>query len=217
MKRVLLAALALGVSAAVLPAAPASAALGSDSIQGGCSFDTDQNAILTGGRNAGQISDLSVTTDATGAPTFATVSCWIIVNGVEAPGTRLSASGFGVQAGVATISFVSGDADWVGLCQQVEYGDGTVDTQCPIYQDPNFPPQSVIDILDAVFGAVNSAFVAYVDPVVCPVLVQLAGSYPGGVTIAPDGDVFVSDPLDLFGGSPVEDCPPYAAIGGQAS
>jgi len=214
-KRVLLAALALGVSAAVLPVAPASAAFGSDSIQGGCSFNTNQNETLTGGRNAGQISDLSVTTDATGAPTFATVSCWVIVNGVEAPGTRINAAGIGVQAAVATVSFASDD-DWVALCQQVVYGDGTVDTDCPIDHDWNLPPRSVIDILDAVFGVVNAAFVAYVDPVACPVLVQLAGSYPGGVTIAPDGDVHVTDPLNWLGETLVQDCPPYATIGGQA-
>ena len=215
MNRVLLAAVAVGVTAAVLPAAPASAASGADSVRGGCFFDTNQNATVTGGRNVGEIGDLSITTDSTGAPTFAVVNCWIIVNGVEAPGTRISASGTGVQAGVATISYTAGDADWVGLCEQVVYADGTSDTECPIYEDPNLPPNFIIEALDTIFDVVN-AVVAYPDPVVCPVLVQLAGSYPGGVTIAADGDVYVPDPLVLFAG-PVYDCPPYVAPGGNSS
>lgn len=215
MKRVLLAALALSATAIAVPA-PASAASGSDTVRRGCFFDTDSQATVTGGQNVGVIGDVSVTTDGSGAPTFARVTCWIIVDGVEAPGTRITASGTGVQAGATTVSFAAGDSELVQLCQQVVYGDGTIDTQCPIpLGDQNWPPGWFVDTVSAVLDVVNSvgaeltaAEVAYVDPVVCPVFAQLAGSYPGGVTVAPDGDLYLPDPLDLWIG-PFWDCPPY--------
>ncbi|MDQ1700518.1 MAG: hypothetical protein QOG34_2381 [Frankiaceae bacterium] len=208
--RVMLAAVAfaVGVGAAILPAAPASAAFGSDSYEGGCFFNSDSQATVTAGRYVGHIGDLSVTTDRSGAPTFATFSCWIIVNGVEAPGTRVSASGTGVQAAAATVSYVAGDGDWVEVCEQVVYGDGTTESGCPIsHGDPQLPPPIVIDALTAALDALTDAEITYVDPVVCPVFVAAAGSY-GPVTIAPDGDVYLPDPYAL-GLTPVYDCPPY--------
>lgn len=206
MKRILLA--AVGLTATALVPSPAFAAFGSDTINGGCSFDTNANATATGGQNVGEISDLSITTDSTGAPTFATVSCWIDVNGVEAPGTRLTASGNGVQAGATTISFSDGGGTLPSaLCQEVVYADGTTDYDCGGGPERQIPPQSILDLITA-------AQVDYVDPVVCPVLRQLVGSYPGGVTIAPDGDLYLPDPfgLDI---NPFWDCPPYATEGGQ--
>jgi len=208
-KRILLALLAFGVTAVAAPAVPASAAFGSDSFTGGCFFDTDEQATATGGRNVGIIGDLSVTTDSNNAPTFATMSCWIEVNGVEAPGTRLSASGTGVQAGIATISFAAGDGDWIAECEQVVYADGTSDWGCPInHGEGQLPPQFVLDALGFVLDTVTAAEIAYVDPAVCPVFVQLAGSYPAGLVIAPDGDVYLPDPFAL-GINPFWDCPPY--------
>jgi hypothetical protein len=69
------------------------------------------------------------------------------------------------------------------------------------------PPRIVTDILDIVDGDIYHAYVSVIDPLVCPKLVGLAGTY-GPVTIAPDGDVDVPDPLDLWDG-PMYDCPPY--------
>jgi hypothetical protein len=45
---------------------------------------------------------------------------------------------------------------------------------------------------------------------ICPVLSHLAGNYPGGLSIHPDGDVYVPDPLGL-GLNPVYDCPPVGS------
>jgi hypothetical protein len=212
MRRILLAiltfGLAFGGSAIVAPAAEAAS---SNVMHGGCFYDTDENDLVTGGQNVGVIGDLSVTTDSTGAPTDATVTCWVEVNYVEAPHTRFSYSGFGVQAGTDRISFTAEPWDLVRECQSVAYVDGTSE---PATCDPpvfiQLPPTICegCSILEIVFDALNNVFITYVDPVVCPVLVSLAGTYPGGVTIAPDGDVFVPDPLGLQP-NPVYDCPPY--------
>jgi len=110
-----------------------------DQLKGGCGFDTNSQATLTGGQNVGIIYDVSVSLHASGLPSTATVACWIEVNGVESPGTRINASGTGVQEGEATISFASSDTDQVQLCQQVTFADGSTWTQdgnvgidCPI-------------------------------------------------------------------------------------
>jgi hypothetical protein len=214
MKKHLLVALALASGALALP--PAAEAATADVIHGGCGYNTDQNATLTGGQNAGIIYDLSVTTtgDTPPLPIDATVTCWITVNGVEAPGTRFSYSGAGVQAGVDRISFARTDGDYVYLCRSVAFADGTTDAQCPPYGEPPFPPQPVSNLLDVTFGLVNDALrlandaiVSSVDPVVCPVLQKLTGTY-GPVTIGADGDVHIPDPIVLFNGV-AYDCPPY--------
>lgn len=207
MKKILLVTLAI---AAASVGAPAAHAAGADTIHGGCFFDTDEQAIVTSGQNVGVIGDYSVTQDPSGLPTDATVTCSIIVNGVEAPGTRFSYSGAGVQNGVDRISYTAADTDWVDICQSVTFADGTTQTECPPWSDPSFPPQFVIDLLNGVFDAVNAAIVGYVDPAVCPELVAAAGSY-GPITIEPDGDVFVPDPVGLFDG-PLYDCPPYRTV-----
>jgi len=205
MRRTSLALAALAVSMSVAPSAHAD---GSDVIHGGCDFGTVHNSAT--GEDVGTISDRSVTTDASGAPIGATVTCWIEVDQAEAPGTRFSYSGTGVQAGANPISFVAGDG-WVRVCQAVTYADGSTEpTSCPDPTVIQIPPQicegcSLIDIL---LRALDDVLIDDVDPALCPVLAQHSGSYPGGITIAPDGDVYVPDPLVLFAG-PVYDCPPY--------
>jgi len=208
--------LLIGVAASVMAVgfAPAASAAGGDIIDGGCFFNTDQQATLTGGANVGVIGDKSLTQDASGLPIDATVSCQIQVNRAPAPGTTFSYSGFGVQAGVDRASFTAGPADSVNLCQRVVYADGT-DTGwvCPgvehcFIEGPPWPclPPAVNALLDLVNGVLNDAFTTIIDPQVCPVLVANAGTY-GPVTIAPDGDVYVLDPLGLIGVA--YDCPPY--------
>jgi hypothetical protein len=204
-RKVLLAVLALTVSTLAAPTA-AQAEFG-DLIEGGCFFDTVDNPPPDGDVKQGVIGDLSVTTK--GPLTGATVSCWIEVNGLEAPGTRFSYSGYGVQAGADPISFVAGVGDPYWMCQSVVFADGTSQSDCANGGPAQIPPQFVIDILNAdVWPIVDPLVVSTVDPLVCSVLVPLAGSYPGGITIAPDGDIYVADPfgLDL---SPYYDCPPY--------
>ena len=207
MKRV---ALTVLTCVAALLAAPAAHASGNyDTIWGGCAFATD--ATASGGDTyVGVLSDFSVsTTGLVPVPIDATVTCSIQVNGVDAPGT-VHTYGDGttaVQAGADPVSYTAGASDIVWLCEIDHFADGTTLTdRCgPTFGD-QFPPQRVIDL-------VNFVFVSAVDPAACPALVKLAGNYPGGLTIAADGDVSVPDPLDL-GLNPVYDCPPYAQVGG---
>jgi hypothetical protein len=95
----------IAASAMVTGMGPAARAAGGDTIQGGCFFDTEQQATVTRGANVGVIGDRSLTLEASGLPADATVSCQIQVNGVPAPGTTFSYSDIGVQAGVDGISF----------------------------------------------------------------------------------------------------------------
>ena len=199
---------AAGMSVLAVP--PAGAA-GGDVTHGGCFFDTMAQPSYPHANpavNTGVIGDLSTTKSTeTRMPIGATVTCWIDVNNVEAPGTRFSYSGDGVQAGVNPVSYVANDWDWVVRCQEVTYADGTTDpATCPDPIEIQIPPECIAscDIL----GTIDQFIVYAVDPVVCPALSKLAGSYPGGVTIDPTGDVTVPDPLDLFDG-PAYDCPPY--------
>jgi hypothetical protein len=199
-------ALVLGIVAG--SAAPVSANEAGDSTNGGCGFDTNEHPTLTGGQNVGVIYDRSATTDPAHAPTGATVECWIMVNGVKVDSTDLVASGFGVQANAKQISFPAGDADAVEVCETVTYADGTTeppcyDGRCPGAELCPILPQWVLDLLNLP----NDLVIQYVDPAVCPELVKLAGTY-GPITVTADGDVYVPDPLALFGG-PIYDCPPY--------
>jgi hypothetical protein len=210
-QKVALTALAGSVMALVAPMTVANADQG-DTLKGGCHFSTNQQQTATNGQNEGAIADLSVSQEASGGPSGATVKCWIDVNGVEAPGTEISASGNGVQQASAQISFAAGDTDAVALCQQVSFDDGSTwvgpdgtNPDCPAAIETQIPPQVVID-------AINNLFVTVIDPAICPELITLGqltgGGVAGVVTIGPDGDVNVADPLAL-GLNPVEDCPPY--------
>jgi hypothetical protein len=206
-KSMVVGAATLAILGAVSPAASANAA--GDTTHGGCFFNTDENALATNGQNQGVIGDLSATTDPSGAPTGATVTCWIEVNGVEAPLTRHSYSGTGVQAGTDQITFTASDTDTVTECMTVTYADGTTEPEdCPGATTLVIPPQQVTDLL-------NDLFINTIDPIVCPVLIQLGqalgGGVPGVLEIGPDGDVSIADPLGL-GLNPVYDCPPYILL-----
>jgi hypothetical protein len=69
------------------------------------------------------------------------------------------------------------------------------------------PPQIVKDTINQIIDGWCTVCPDTVDKVVCPVLVQLSGNY-GPITIEPDGDIDVPDPLDL-GTTQIYDCPPY--------
>ena len=193
-------ALALGVVAGPIPAASASSA--GDDIVGGCSFDSA--LTVNSDQVQGVISDTSFTAGPTGLPTGATVECWILVNGVKVDSTDLVASGFGAQANAKPVSFTLGPFDIYDVCRSVVYADGSTDpcdlcTLCFF-----FPPRDVTALLDIL----DHLEAHYVDPNICPKLVKVAGTY-GPVTIAPDGDVTVTDPLGFVG--LVWDCPPYGS------
>lgn len=195
-----------------LAAPPASAA--TDTIHGGCFFDTIEHPTASG-QQVGIIGDRSVTQQ-TGVvpsgdvPIAATVYCRIEIDGVAAPGTTFAYTGAGgVEAGANEITYTAAPFDDVWVGERVVYADGTDtgwDFQCRACA-PRIPPQEVTDDLDAIEGALNGVFVSDIDPKVCPALVAVAGSY-GPVTIEPDGDVVVPDPASL-GTSLLYDCPPY--------
>ncbi|MDQ1685721.1 MAG: hypothetical protein QOC82_2458 [Frankiaceae bacterium] len=198
-------------SATVVAVAPVASAAGGDTIRGGCFFTSDEVVATneTGGNAIGAIGDQSFTQDAAGLPVDATVSCQIRFNDVPAPGTTFSYSGIGVQAGVDTISFTIPPLSQESLCQRAVFADGT-DTgwnctlsfgcACP-------PPADFVAALHALLAPVTDLLAPYVDPAACPVLAANAGSY-GPVTIKPDGDVYLLDPLAPRL-NPIYDCPPH--------
>jgi hypothetical protein len=190
-------------------AVPPASAAEADVTTGGCGFDTN-SVPLQGGPTTytGVMYDVSATHNGAGLPTGATVSCKILVNGVDAPGTLFDYPGYGAQAGADPMSFEAGPADIVLLCQRTVYADGTDSGwYCPSALPLPFPPQWVIDDINLAFGVVDGVEVWDVDPRVCPVLAAHPGTY-GDVTINADGDVYVADPFGL-GLNPVYDCPPY--------
>jgi len=209
MKRSLLAVLALG--AAVL-AAPAAHADDSDFMYGDCSFDSASQSLMTTGTYSGWIGVRSVTTTGYANPRLigATVTCWIEVNGVVAAGTTHSYGDLpgvpGVQAGMDPATYTTTDAlDNVQVCESVAYADSTFRSHC-IYNDLQMPSHRQQEYINQI---VTTGF-AQLDPAICPQLAAHAGSYPGGVTIGPDGDLRTDapDPLGL-GTNNVYDCPPY--------
>jgi hypothetical protein len=188
----------------VAAAAPASANATGDRTRGGCFFDTDENDFLTSDVHDGVIGDLSVTTDPAGLPTGATVTCYLEVSGVEAPGTRFTYSGTGVQAGIHRITFTDPVYDNVDECEQVTYADGTTEPLfCPPIDSIQFPPQFIFDALDEAK--------ALLAPIVCPVLVSLGeatdGRIAGAIRIDPDGDLYLAKPIGPAYYR-VYDCPP---------
>src|SRR4051794_35285776 len=100
-KRAFVGVLAVGLATLVTPAAHAA----SNTTHGGCFLVAGYLDNLTSGAEVGFLGDVSLTQDSPGAPTGATVTCWIDVNGVEAGGTRFSYTGFGAQAGVNEVRY----------------------------------------------------------------------------------------------------------------
>jgi hypothetical protein len=196
-KRLLLGAAALGFAG--VGAAPAQAA--GETTQSGCMFvalstvPTEFNGLAVG-----VMADVSTTTDAARNPIFATVSCKIQVNGVDATPT-FNYSGSGVQVGADVMQFFADDSDVVQICQRVAYGTGTTTSwSCRFVTQARVLPQPITDL-------VGGALMSTVNPVLCPVLASQSGSYLGGaVVITPTGDVFL--PGSVYYG-PFIDCPPY--------
>jgi len=209
--RTRLAALALTVTALGSIAAVASPAnaVGNNTTLGGCRFNIDSVAAVTGSSWVGYVSDASATHDPSGLPIGATVSCKLQADGVDIPGTTFSYLGYGEQAGADPVSFDIDEFAIVGECQRTVYADGS-DTGwfcLPTATTLPLPPPGVVTAIDFVTGVVNDVFVWDVDPRLCPALAAHPGTY-GPIVVKPDGDVYVADPLGL-GLNPVEDCPAY--------
>jgi len=195
-------ALAALVGLAML-AGPAAHAAG-ETVDGGCFVAAANLDNLTSGVATGVIGDVSATRDGGGEPSDATVTCWIDVNSSEVAGTRFSYGGFGVQAGDDRVAFAATPSDVVALCQQVVSGAITIASQCAPVTDTTVPPPSIVRVVDDILDETDPP---PIDPTICPVLVVVHGDY-GPITIGPDGDVYVADPVGL-GVSQLQDCPPY--------
>ena len=150
---------------------------------GGCGFAAATDMVAGGGQMTGEIDIVAVVYSANPAenPVSATITCYIKVNGATQPGAVCPASGTVVVNRVACVATYTSNssADFVQLCQDVDYSGSIPDTsEC--FEDitlENPPP----------------IFWEIVDPIVCAVLRPLAGtSGPGGnVHIDDDGDVYV--------------------------
>jgi hypothetical protein len=188
MRTPLLAAMALAAVAATAPAASASTR---DVIHGGCFAVLVDIPEITNSAFVGLIGDASVTTDrASNQPSGATVTCQLQVNNaVVTPGTA-TATGTGVQAVVQQAALVAAESDIVEICQQVQYADGSSDpSSCRTLTSAKVLPNAVRDLAESLL-----------DPVLCPLLASLRGTY-GPVAIGADGDVKVASQR-------VVDCPP---------
>ena len=209
MKRIVFVTLAVLATAVAGPAVHASS---TDQIDGGCFLAS----VTTAGTQTAVIGDRSITTtgDAPPTPIGAVVTCYVTVNGVTAPGTTKTygdLSGVrGVQAGADPIVLSTVPDDDVEVCTSVAFADNSTASRCDVVS--NVPPSWVWDLLNQAGGPCGGDFVTQcLDVIACPILASMAGDYPGGVSIHPDGDVYVPDPLGL-GLDPVYDCPPYVVV-----
>ena len=219
-KKAALGVLAASVLALGLPMTAANAD-SSDTRHGGCFFNTDANQTVTQNENQGVIGvDAEMITPANTPDANAEIDCKIQVNGADAPGTEIDvhANAAGVVSGQQQIIF----DDQAGtlpsaLCENDISGDGSSSGWvCEGSMTITIPPQVVLDLLDTIFNTLDGLEVQFVDPTVCPLLVDIHNATGGGVQgvlyIASDGDVLVADPLNL-GLNPVDDCPPYGTTG----
>jgi len=214
MKRIWLTAVLLGVGTF---AAPVAHATSGDVVKGGCFYTAVPYAPMPD-VYVGYMGDLSATTtgDTPPVPIAATVTCSIVVDGVTAAGTTHSyGDGLAVQAGVDVVTFTAPPTANVTMCETDVFADGSSRSICYVNAPSDIPPQ---EIADAILAVVDTAGAVVHDvecgddsseicSPVCARLKLLAGDY-GPLEVAPDGDVYVTDPLAL-GLNPLYDCPPY--------
>ena len=208
MKKLLL---ALGVGTAlVVPQMPASAACIHanppevhipecvDAVDGpsvgGCSFVAATDAVAGQGQMTGEIDIEAVVYSANPAdnPMSATFTCYIKVNGATQPGAVVTATGTVVVVGGGVITYTSNSVtDFVQLCQDVSYSNGTNTSECFEAETFEIPPPIVWEI---------------VDPLICPII-AMAAPGAGPVFINSQGDVWID-------GEGFFDCPPYGNVFG---
>ena len=208
MKRAMTLALLTGVTAGLTTIVAPAASAASDEYQGGCFLEPVNSSPLTAPNEyTGVLGDLSVTDHDTTdpGPVNAKVVCTLYVNGMDVAQATFGDGTAPVQAGAQHVTFSAGPADDLWLSTVVYFADGTVQNNCQWCEQ--VPPQWVLDDYNGIFTDINGVFIRWIDPAICPALVSLAGTY-GPLTIGPDGDVNVPDPLG-FGLDPVENCPPY--------
>jgi hypothetical protein len=202
--RIMVVGVTAGMLAALAPTDPAAASSGLESQVGGCSWESTHAPGST--TETFVVYEASVTLDVN-KPVYATASCVMRIDGVLQLDTQSSYSGFAVQYGTDQLTITADESSLVDVCQRFQYADGyDSGWECPTYGWPPYiPPEgNPLGLVDAM----NEFLTYHVDPVVCPVLAAHPGDY-GAASIKPDGDVYVRDPLDLFAGAAVYDCPPY--------
>lgn len=89
-------------------------------------------------------------------PVAATVSCYLKVNGVTQPGTRLTVPGIGVIAGAGAMTYTAHDFDSVEFCTEVDFtsNDTPTHTECEgIVGGP--PPPALFELVEAILDAVG--------------------------------------------------------------
>jgi hypothetical protein len=200
--------LALG---GLVAAAPAASAAGAGTYHGGCAFDANSQATLTGPDVYEGVLDVHLlTTDSyvPPLPAAATVTCSLRVDGVEQnPSNHLVVTGSGVEAGAQRTTYTARDGQIVQVCTTVHYLDlagAGDDMNCGELTNSQVPPQQVLDTVNGTFAYLTSRG----DPTICPVLGGHAGTY-GPVGVDPTGDVS-ADPFGVLW-----DCPPYLDGGTQ--
>ncbi|MDQ1683917.1 MAG: hypothetical protein QOC82_654 [Frankiaceae bacterium] len=124
-----------------------------DTIQGGCSFDTDSDGNETQGQNTGVIDATAVSlTNRNNPDAGASVHCKIQVDGVDASGTQIdvAANAVGVEQGQRQISFDDqGGTLPSALCERDDWGDGdSTGWVCPSSINVHTSPQPVIDLIN---------------------------------------------------------------------
>jgi hypothetical protein len=200
MRRALVGVVALG---AIAGSAPAASGAPGDTIGGGCGYGP---LIYLAGSSSpleSVIYDESYTRNAGGTPIAATAHCWIDVNGSHRGDSDLYASGLGAQEGNKPYVVNATQYDVVQVCEAVQFGTDTywTDEGCRGVTTLQAPPQAIIDLINSIMDTINNLPTQVVDPILCPILSSLAGTY-GPITIDPTGDVY-------YGGKVIYDCPPY--------
>jgi hypothetical protein len=201
---------AVAISAVTAPMTPASADTG-DTLTGGCGYTGAGGDLVAPDKNQGVIYDVSLSREGNGTPSFATVECWIQVNGVKQIQTDLFVSSTGVQVGQRLIvSFDNFVGDSISLCTKVTFAasDGTPgSTNCEPLIEIQAPSQPILDLL-------NALQTQYVDPIICAFLYSLAPLNVANVLIIDSGgNVYVSRPGGGYFWA--YDCPPYGDAPGH--
>ena len=155
---------------------------------GGCGFVATTDQVAGEGQMTGEIDIEAVVYSANPAdnPMSATFTCYIKVNGTTQPGAVVTATGTVVVVGGGVVTYTSNSvSDFVQLCQDVSYSNGTNTSECFEADGFEILPPVAWEILD---GAV------------CPL--------PDGEIIPGVMEIVNGDLLIL--GKIFYDCPPYS-------
>ena len=195
-KKILVASLAVGALALGAPAAHAEHA------QFDCGFDTIAQETATGGQDTFTGAAYGFIVSPTPGEQVS-IQCWVRVDGARVDETP-TGTGTNVATTADQVTYTATDTQDVDLCADWSAGSES-GTTCFETTTTQIPPQEVIDLINSVFDLITQIEIEVVDPVLCPLLIQLDGvvpDVPGVVEINGQGDVFLA-------AEPFWDCPPY--------